>query len=69
MPMLDDDDSQETVSKNISEFHTGKTFANTKRKFGMKIARKQAIAASLSNARKSGNRKLHWSQKKTGSKR
>lgn len=56
MPM-ESGSSRETVSKNIAEFHTGKTYARTKRKFGAKVANKQAVAASLSNARKSGKKK------------
>ena len=46
--------SRKTISKNISEFTHGKTYARTKRKFGEAKARRQAIAASLSQARKSG---------------
>ena len=56
MPMLDGA-SRDTVSKNISEFHTGKTYARTKRKYGKKVADKQAVAASLSHARKTGKKK------------
>lgn len=44
--------SRATVSENISEFHTGKTYAHTAAKFGKKRADKQAIAAALSNARR-----------------
>ena len=40
------------VSQNISEFHTGKTYAHTKAKFGKKDADRQAIAVALSTARK-----------------
>lgn len=39
-------------SQNISEFHTGKTYAHTKAKFGKKRADAQAIAVALSTARK-----------------
>ena len=46
--------SQKTVSENISEFHHGKTYAKTKTKFGKKTADKQAVAAALSQARRSG---------------
>ena len=45
--------SKKTVSENISEFHTGKTYAATKKKFGKKRADKQAVAVALSKARKS----------------
>jgi len=46
--------SKATVSKNITEFHTGKTFKATEKKFGKATANKQAVAAALSQARKSG---------------
>jgi hypothetical protein len=46
--------SKATVSKNIKEFHTGKTFAHTAQKFGKERANKQAVAVALSEARKSG---------------
>lgn len=39
-------------SQNIREFHTGKTYAHTKAKFGKKRADAQAIAVALSTARK-----------------
>jgi hypothetical protein len=45
--------SREIVSKNISEFHTGKTYAATKAKFGKARADKQAVAVALSSKRKS----------------
>jgi hypothetical protein len=45
--------SKETVSQNISEFHTGKTFAHTAAKFGKERANKQAIAVALATARRS----------------
>lgn len=44
--------SKETISKNISEFHTGKTYAHTAAKFGKAKANKQAIVVALSTARK-----------------
>ena len=46
--------SKKVVSSNISEFHTGKTYAATKAKFGKKRADKQAVAVAMSKARKSG---------------
>lgn len=46
-----------STSKNIAEFHTGKTYARTKAKFGKETADKQAIAAAMSEKRKSGRRK------------
>jgi hypothetical protein len=46
--------SRKTVSNNIREFATGKTFAKTAAKFGKKRAEKQAVAVALSTARKSG---------------
>lgn len=42
--------SRKVVSENIAEFHTGKTYARTKAKFGKEKADKQAAAASLSKA-------------------
>ena len=46
--------SSKVIGENISELHTGKTFAHTKKKFGKKRAAKQAVAIALSEARKSG---------------
>jgi len=48
--------SRKTIAANIAEFHTGKTYAHTKAKFGKKTADRQAVAASLSTARRSGKR-------------
>lgn len=48
--------SKATVSANIRELHTGKTFAHTAKKFGKKRADKQAVAIALNQARKSGKR-------------
>jgi hypothetical protein len=50
--------SRKTVSTNIREFHTGKTYAKTRAKFGKRKADKQAVAVALSTARKS--RKKFW---------
>lgn len=41
------------VSRNIEEFHQGKTYQRTKAKFGKDTANKQAVAVALSKARKS----------------
>lgn len=49
--------SKKTVSENIREFHTGKTYARTKAKFGKATADKQAVAASLSQQRRSEHEK------------
>lgn len=46
--------SSKVVSSNISEFHTGKTYAHTKAKFGKKKANKQAVAVALNQKRKLG---------------
>lgn len=46
--------SRATVSSNIREFHTGKTYARTKRKFGKKRADKQAVAVAMAEKRSSG---------------
>jgi len=45
--------SRKIVSENISEFHQGPTYARTRRKFGKKTADQQAVAAALSQQRKS----------------
>lgn len=45
--------SKKTVSSNIRELHTGKTYAHTASKFGKAKANKQAVAIALSTARKS----------------
>lgn len=44
--------SKATISNNIKEFHSGKTFAATSAKFGKAKANKQAVAVALSTARK-----------------
>lgn len=49
--------SKKTISENIREFHTGDTYARTKAKFGKARADKQAVAASLSEARRSKGKK------------
>ena len=41
-----------SVSRNISELHSGKTYNRTKAKFGKPRADKQAVAIALSTARK-----------------
>lgn len=48
--------SKKTISSNISEFHTGKTYAKTKAKFGKAKADKQAVAVALSTARRTTKR-------------
>ncbi len=48
--------SKKTVSKNISEFHKGKTYAHTKAKFGKAAADKQAVAVAISYSKKSKGR-------------
>lgn len=48
--------SKKTVSKNISEFHKGKTYARTKAKFGKAKANKQAVAVAMATKRKSAKR-------------
>jgi len=49
--------SKETVSKNISEFHKGKTYAHTEEKFGKAKADKQAVAVAMHTAHPTGFRK------------
>jgi hypothetical protein len=58
MPLLKGK-SKKTISKNISEFHKGKTYEATKAKFGKETADKQAIAASYSAAGKSKLKRKH----------
>lgn len=41
---------KKNVGDNISEFHHGKTYAKTLKKFGKKTADKQAIAAGINAA-------------------
>jgi hypothetical protein len=48
--------SKKTVSKNISEFHGGKTYTRTKKKFGAEKANKQAIAVALETKRRSAKK-------------
>lgn len=48
--------SRKTISSNIREFHHGKTYARTKRKYGKRVADRQAVAASLSTARRTGRK-------------
>ncbi len=45
--------SNKTISKNISELHSGKTYSATTKKFGKKKADKQAVAIALNQSRKS----------------
>jgi hypothetical protein len=47
---------QSAVGKNIKEFHTGKTYAATKAKFGKTTANKQAVAAALETQRQAKKR-------------
>lgn len=56
--------SRKTISENISEFHTGKTYAHTRRKFGKADADRQAIAAALSQARRSRGRKQSFLERR-----
>ena len=42
--------SKKVISKNISEFHGGDTYAKTAKKFGKKKADKQAVAVALNVA-------------------
>lgn len=38
---------KQNVAENIREFHTGKTYARTKARYGKAVADKQAIAAAI----------------------
>jgi hypothetical protein len=48
--------SKAVLQENIREFHTGKTYARTARKFGKATANKQAIAVGYAQRRRSGKR-------------
>jgi hypothetical protein len=48
--------SNKIIGQNIKEFHTGKTYAHTKAKFGTERARAQAIAVALHTAREYGKK-------------
>ncbi len=48
--------SKKTVSRNIREFHAGKTYARTAAKYGKRVANRQAVAAALSEKRRSGRK-------------
>ena len=52
MPLLKGK-GQKVISKNIREFHTGRTYAHTKAKFGKATADRQAVAAAMETARRS----------------
>lgn len=56
MPMEKGTD-RKTTEKNFHEFRHGKTFKRTSGKFGKEKARKQMIAAVLSNKRKSAKKR------------
>lgn len=45
--------SQKVISRNIEEFHAGQRYAQMKDKYGKKKADKVAVAAALSNAKRS----------------
>lgn len=49
--------SKAAVSQNIREFHTGRTYARTRAKFGKRTADRQAVAAALSQKRRSAKKK------------
>lgn len=52
MPLLKGD-SNEVKKKNFEEFGKGKTYAHTRKKFGVHRADKQRVAVVLQNANKS----------------
>jgi len=54
--------SKAATERNFDEFRHGKTFSRTSRKFGKDKARKQMIAAVLSNKRKSSRGKRRSSR-------
>lgn len=42
-----------TFSSNVREFHKGKTYAKTRKKYGKKRANKQAVAVAYAQRRRS----------------
>jgi uncharacterized protein YqfA (UPF0365 family) len=56
--------SKKTLSTNIREFHTGKTYDATKKKFGKKKADKQAVAVAFAQQRRA-KKKAKKAAKKT----
>jgi hypothetical protein len=48
---------KKVFSKNISEFHKGKTYQKTKKKFGKKKAQAQSVAVAYAQQRKSKKKK------------
>jgi hypothetical protein len=44
--------SRKTISSNIAELHTGKTYARTKAKLGKAVADRQAVAIAMHEAHK-----------------
>ena len=58
--------SKAATEKNFDEFRHGKTFQKTSKKFGREKARKQMVAAVLSNKRKAG--KKHAKHRHSGRK-
>lgn len=58
--------SKKILAENIVEFHRGKRYAKTARKFGKKTADDQAVAAAFSERRASQPRKKSKSFWKNG---
>jgi hypothetical protein len=54
--------SKAATKRNFEEFRKGKTFRKTEAKFGKEKARKQMIAAVLSNKRKAASKKRRKSR-------
>lgn len=50
-------DPRKSTSENIREFHTGRTYAKTKSRFGKKRADRQAVAVALNSKRTKKGRK------------
>lgn len=57
--------SKKTIRSNIAEFHTGKTYAATRRKFGKAVADRQAVAAAMRTAGKSKKAPAKKTRRKT----
>jgi hypothetical protein len=61
MPLLK---GKKNIGKNISELHSGKTYAATMKKFGKSKADKQSVAIAMSEARKTGAKAIVKHRKK-----
>lgn len=54
---LESGSSKKTISKNIRELRTGKTYERTKKKYGKEKATQQSVAIALSKAKEARKKK------------